>query len=339
MRIVAMSAENGSEGIADSIAHVPSGVEIVDGGSTTLESYVDEECWLAYVVTDDSKVPCDPNSARPKYVNGHEATGATTYQDALHTVHESQHRLGESRRLNGVGLALSQTDLIAIDLDDVVTDDGCIAPDASELVSDLGTYTELSPSGTGLHLLLADERGVNDSLDQKAPLDGQGEIELYDSRMMTFTGGALESFSDDVVECTGLTTALQREYVGTEVEQNNSETDSAIETVDYTPRENRLSDKQQRLVNAMLAHDDDATELWERGSTAWDSASWSHDRSRADASLASKLAWWAWKSSKFSDTKFTETELIEIFLESDLAQRKKCQNRDDYVPRTIRSVR
>lgn len=334
-----MSTEDDSEGVADSIVYVPSGIDIVEGGSATLEGYVDEECWLAYVVTDESKIPCNPNSARPKYVNGHEATGATTYQDALYTVNESQHRLGQNGGLNGVGLALSQTDLIAIDLDDVVTDDGSIAPNASELVSDLDTYTELSPSGTGLHLLLADEQGVDSSLKQKAPLDGQGEIEIYDSRMMTFTGGALESFSDYVIECTGLTTALQREYVSTEVEENDSETDSAIETIDYTPRENRLSDKQQRLVDAMLTYDDDAARLWKRGSTAWDSASWNHDRSRADASLASKLTWWAWESGRFSDTEFTEAELIEIFLESDLAQREKCQDRDDYVPRTIQSVR
>lgn len=63
-----------------------------------------------------------------------------------------------SQRLNstkykGVGFVLTDiTDVVGIDLDGCVTD-GAIAPWAAEIVAAMGSYTELSPSGTGLRIL------------------------------------------------------------------------------------------------------------------------------------------------------------------------------------------
>lgn len=63
-----------------------------------------------------------------------------------------------SQRLNpskykGVGFVLTDiTDFVGIDLDECVTD-GVIAPWAQEIISAMGSYTEFSPSRTGIRIL------------------------------------------------------------------------------------------------------------------------------------------------------------------------------------------
>ncbi len=60
-------------------------------------------------------------------------------------------------KVDGVGIALSELDdepLVAVDLDEVVTDDQ-ITDEARTLVDQLDSYTEISCSGRGLHIVAA----------------------------------------------------------------------------------------------------------------------------------------------------------------------------------------
>jgi primase-polymerase (primpol)-like protein len=43
--------------------------------------------------------------------------------------------------------------LVGIDLDHVISTDGELSPVAQEILAAVDTYTETSPSGTGIHLL------------------------------------------------------------------------------------------------------------------------------------------------------------------------------------------
>jgi len=56
------------------------------------------------------------------------------------------------KRRDGVGFVLNGDGIAAIDLDHCVTDEG-LEPWAADIVARCaGTYIELSPSGTGLHI-------------------------------------------------------------------------------------------------------------------------------------------------------------------------------------------
>lgn len=73
-------------------------------------------------------------------------------------------------------------DVCVVDLDDVVDEDGNVSDEARDLVERFDTYTEFSPSGNGLHIVLRGEVPVDRTF---------RDIEVYDrGRGVTFTGRA-----------------------------------------------------------------------------------------------------------------------------------------------------
>jgi len=87
-----------------------------------------------------------------------------------------------SSRADGIGFAFSPEDpFVGIDLDDCIDEHGEIEPWAAEIVERLDSYAERSPSGRGLHVIVA------------AKLTGSrrrsGDFEVYDrGRYFTVTG-------------------------------------------------------------------------------------------------------------------------------------------------------
>lgn len=87
----------------------------------------------------------------------------------------------------GVGFVLTAADpFVGIDLDSVVDpENGAIAPLAARAIRRLDTYTEASPSGTGIHLIL-------DGSLEGLPGRKHGRVEVYDrGRYLTVTGHVL----------------------------------------------------------------------------------------------------------------------------------------------------
>lgn len=89
--------------------------------------------------------------------------------------------------LDGVGFVFSATDpYCGIDLDHVLTPDGSLAAQATEIVEALDSYTEWSPSGGGLHII------ARASLAGKVG-NRKGSVELYDrGRFFALTGDVLD---------------------------------------------------------------------------------------------------------------------------------------------------
>lgn len=83
---------------------------------------------------------------------------------------------------DGIGFVFTAADpFCGIDLDRCRTPNGAMAPEALDIIKRLASYTELSPSGTGAHVLI------------QAKVPGarrrKGKIEMYDSgRYFTITG-------------------------------------------------------------------------------------------------------------------------------------------------------
>jgi putative DNA primase/helicase len=104
----------------------------------------------------------------------------STFQEALEAY--------ENGDFAGLGFVFSSADpYTGIDLDDCVDADGEIAGWALEIVRYFDSYTELSATGTGLHIIVRGE----------VPNRRKGEVEVYSSkRFFTVTGHVVEVGGD-----------------------------------------------------------------------------------------------------------------------------------------------
>ena len=125
-----------------------------------------------------TKVPYTPRTGRK--ASSTDLTTWGTLEEALEVMD----------RYDGIGFVLCSGDpYTGIDLDhcrDPVT--GEIEPWALRIISSLDSYAEVSPSGTGIHVIA---KG-------KAPKNGKrGKLEMYSSeRFFTITGHVLEVDDD-----------------------------------------------------------------------------------------------------------------------------------------------
>lgn len=91
-------------------------------------------------------------------------------------------------QFSGIGLATGNG-LVSADLDDVIVN-GKIIPEATEIVTALNSYTEVSPSGTGLLVLAC---GVLPGAGFARKLGPESAVEIKsDGFFHTFTGQHLE---------------------------------------------------------------------------------------------------------------------------------------------------
>lgn len=92
----------------------------------------------------------------------------------------------QSGRFDGIGFVFTvEAGIVGIDLDKCIAEDGTIDEWALKAVHRFNSFTELSPSGTGLHIYA---RG-------QIPMTGtkKGHVEIYrQSRFFTVTGHLLD---------------------------------------------------------------------------------------------------------------------------------------------------
>jgi hypothetical protein len=104
----------------------------------------------------------------------------TTFERACRAYRAAPHRFA------GIGYVFTDDDpYVGIDLDNVLADGEIVVPDAAPIVAALDSYTEISPSGTGLKLWV---RGSIERAVKEKQAGGWG-IEIYArSRFFTVTG-------------------------------------------------------------------------------------------------------------------------------------------------------
>ncbi len=157
--------------------------------------------WVCWRLVDDpgkdrkKKVPVDPHTGGAAKSND-PATWAS-YEDAVAGK--------ECFRADGIGIMFANG-IFGIDLDHCINQEGQLLPFAQEIVETVQSYTELSPSGTGLHILCAGQ--LPEGRRRK------GSVEMYsEGRFFTVTGcqiGKEYPFSD----CTQRVQTMHRKYLG-----------------------------------------------------------------------------------------------------------------------------
>lgn len=214
----------------------------------------------------------------------------------------------------GIVFTPEQT-LLGIDIDHCLTNNK-ITHEQKNIIADLileaDTYTEVSPSGEGLHLFLEVSSALTLNSNKKAP------YEAYTSgRYFTFTGVSYgEEREVRTVTCEEAYKILsiigypwkKEEAVAT----NNTE--SSIELGDETVLEKMF--KAKGGIKIKTLHEGSLSD-------------YKDDASSADMALCSHLAFWTGKNS---------AQIERIWLASPLGQRKKTQERKDYRDRTIENA-
>lgn len=108
----------------------------------------------------------------------------------------------ETYRLEGIGFVFSENDeFCGIDLDkclDPTT--GELEPWAQRWVDLFGSYTEITPSGTGLHIIIKGEMPIRPGKEENKRGRKRGKFEAYDRlRFFTFTGRVFNGNGSDSI--------------------------------------------------------------------------------------------------------------------------------------------
>jgi putative DNA primase/helicase len=198
----------------------------------------------------------------------------------------------EDGKCDGAGFVLGDG-YVGIDIDHCVVD-GEIDADARAIVDEIGSYTELSPSGTGLHILA---RGSLPAGRRRT-----GRYELYDSgRYFTLTGHHIPGTPTALVEATDALQALHRRLFGDVAHADVVEKPLASGFSEAAT----LLDDHALLDRAFAASNGAAIQaLWNGDASAYAS------RSEADLALCAHLAFYTDRDAHRIDTLFRQSGLM-----------------------------
>jgi primase-polymerase (primpol)-like protein len=206
----------------------------------------------------------------------------SSYRHARYACHQHQ--------CDGVGFVFTDADpFCGIDLDHCRDNDGTIAPAALDWIKRFGSYAEISPSGTGVHIFI------------KAKLPGSGrrtgKVEVYDSgRYFTITGTRV--FDTPLA-------ILNRQDVLEQLSAELFSVQPSRPSVSYITDPSRLSDDELIEQAANARNGDRFKRLW-----AGEISDYENDPSRADLALCGMLAFWCGRDPERIDRLFRRSGLM-----------------------------
>jgi len=239
---------------------------------------------------------------KPTKVPVHPETGgyASTTDAETWTSFETAHAAVDRIDADGVGFVFADDDdLVGVDLDDCRDPDTGGADDwADDVIDELDSYTEVSPSGTGYHVLLEGTlpEGRNRS----------GEIEMYDAaRFFTVSGEHVSGTPETVEQRQAELEAAHAEYVQPDAETvpdreqpSGSDQNRDAQPVVDIPDDELLA----RAKAAKNGHN--FARLWNGRTTGYDS------HSEADMALCCHLAFWTGGDTARMDRLFRQSGLM-----------------------------
>jgi len=191
--------------------------------------------------------------------------------------------------VDGIGFVFTEEDpLVGIDLDDCrVPSTGSLTDEAASIITTLQSYTEVSPSGTGVHIL------VNGSLPGER--NRWDCIECYETaRFFTVTGDHVPDTPTRIESRTAELETVYDAHQEESAENEPTDTGHGNDSVTETPTSDEIStDSGNDLSdNELLERAHEATNgekfarLWRGSTSGYDS------HSEADMALCALLAFW-----------------------------------------------
>lgn len=266
--------------------------------------------WLGWLwVWDSEKHGCQGGWTKPPVNASTGDSGSSTNADTWSSFEDAlaAYMAGLT---DGIGIALlEEDDLAGIDLDGCVdTATGEVAPWAQAIIERINSYTERSPSGTGIRILVR----------AKLPTGRRRKrsIEIYeDGRYLTITGHHVPGTPTAIEQRTNEVAAFHAEVFKPEVEPSSN---GKQPTRDGYARCSTLTDDEIIRKAGQAANGERFSALF-----AGDTSAYGGDDSVADLALCSMIAFYAQDP----------VQIDRIFRGSGLMREK--WERADYCDRTI----
>ena len=256
----------------------------------------------------DGKLTKPPITTSGGYASSTDPTTWSTYKEAY---------LNQPKN-GGVGVVFEETQkIIGIDFDHCVEDAMIVVPEIEAFVKAANTYSEFSPSGTGVHVLyrLQDQWRP---LVNKHKLTETAAIEIYThSRFFTFTG--IETpHSKELLDIDSATLEQFLSQLGYPW---------GVEEQPHTQPEAQPSiHKDEEILQKMFsAQNGDQVRALYNG----DASKYKNDISSAEMALLSHFAFWTDKNPQ---------QIERLWLSSEFGKREKTKNREDYRDRSIQKA-
>ena len=265
--------------------------------------------WVAWGIRDaPMKAPFNPDSllsGKPFPAKAGIRETWSSYQNAAECV--------ERGLAAGIGYEFDGSGIYGVDLDHVIGDDG-VNPQAREIVGKLESYSEISPSGTGLHIFV-----LAPDVDIARHRKKDGFIEIYtEARYFTVTGN-LYGNTRTIEPRPAQLQIIHDKYLPPNTTQK---------TVPFTrPVTVQSSSEQERFLRTGLERDKNFAALWEGERRHG-------NESADDQALMNKLAYWCSTDIAAMLSAFMQSP---YYFGKDDVHMKKCQ-RSDYLTNTARNA-
>ncbi|PGA94652.1 phage NrS-1 polymerase family protein, partial [Bacillus toyonensis] len=195
---------------------------------------------------------------------------------------------------DGIGFVFSRQDnYIGIDIDKCVVD-GKTNAFATEIIDTLDSYTEFSPSGKGIQIII--KGGLPQTVLGTGRKNTKHGLEIYSyGRFFTFTGN--RENSNDVYDRTDELAEVFEQYF------DDSDIQGRVNLAEFEKDEIKISNESLWKKMFRSKNGDEIRSLY-NGSLIND------DHSASDLALCNHLAFWTGKSATRMDAMFRETSLI-----------------------------
>lgn len=262
-----------------------------------------------------TKIPYQPNGYKAKPTDSKTWTTYNKAKDAM-----------ETGKFDGIGYVLTADQgYICIDLDHCRNPEtGDIDQWAKDIIGIVeeagGTYSEVSPSRTGIHLWgrgrLPDNKGINQ------PMKNGHKIEMYNhGHYMTVTGEPLDdaTLNDIQPAIDKILTMLKKPPAASEEGKAVTSTPAPMLNLSDTDIITMIKENETQGPKFHSLYD------------LGDVSTYGNDQSRADQALLNMLAFWTGKNAE---------QMKRIFLSSKLAETldRKGGHKDDYLKRSIKKA-
>ena len=219
------------------------------------------------------KIPKDPKTGYNAKAN--DPATWSDYQTAVNAV--------SKYGFDGIGIEFANG-IFGVDLDNVVKD-GKLTPEAQDIIKTLDSYTEYSPSGTGVHILC---KGTIPPKDRR-----KGNVEMYsEGRFFTVTGNVLGE-PKDIQERTAQAAIVHAKYLKREEQKPTNQQPTDLDLSDSELINKAMSAKNGHIFRA----------LWNGDISGYPS------QSEADLALCNLLAYWTNGNAYRMDALFRQSAL------------------------------
>lgn len=193
--------------------------------------------------------------------------------------------------LDGIGFQFANG-YVGIDLDHVLEDGWVTDQAAEDILKNVVSYTEVSPSGTGIHIICKGQL--------PAGSNRKGNIEMYQTgRYFTVTGDIFQD-RKEINECTAAIVRMHSKYIGQQAEQS-SPVPSSSAPLPVHDTDEEIVRKAAEAQNGHLFR-----QLW---SGDWAGAGYP-SQSEADMAFTKLLAYWTNGDAARMDSLYRQSGLM-----------------------------